>query len=145
MSYDPNKKFEDYVSDGTNNTLEALQCLIDGNPKFKGINILEDSKAGIKEALEKLNSEHPGISTNYITRLRKAVNNLNRNGGKLDVEITIDNEESLSAEQKANLEKVRAQRLNPPKQDGIVPKPIFASATEYKGKQIRMELEVKRR
>src|SRR5262249_37305134 len=38
--YDPNKKFEDYVAEGANNTLESLQCLLDGNPKFGGVNVL---------------------------------------------------------------------------------------------------------
>jgi hypothetical protein len=139
------KTFEQHIADGTNNTLACLEALAAENPRF--------AKAGeILDALENINKQT--VTTNPAIRIRKAIDNLNRHGGKLDVEIV--HPPHLTEYQQQRVRQVERERLNPPRRDinlefapdGTLINPFaskpktYAGQTRYKDVAIGMSIDV---
>ncbi len=151
------KTFEEHVAAGTNNSLEALEALANGMPKYQEWLIATgkvESQAGLREDISKVLTTTIVVKTPQ-ERLKQATDNLKRNGGKLDCEIKHPND--LTPYQMEQLAAVQNWRANPRSpdvgldfdSDGHLINPFtkpgqkFAGQTRWKNTAIAMQLEIR--
>jgi hypothetical protein len=107
------------------------------SPEMAFAELIESrSNETIEQALERISKE-PGLDINPVTRLEAYRKNLERCGGKLDVEIVTVPDSELAPHQLADLQKIRAMK----KPSECVPRFIHSEAT-FKGER-GLELEIK--
>jgi hypothetical protein len=133
------------VNAARTNPARALVEAVENYANEDGYLLLQSlvSKSKIEQALEKLSTEHPYTKLTPRERIQRSIEKIKQNKNALDWELVLDerDKKNLTSNQLEALQKAEHERKNP--------KPVeipscFASTTQFKGRSVTMELQVKK-